>query len=69
MAEAARDLPVPGPPVKTRFFQAGRLIAMPAFSAGLLGLQHCDQRHELPGDHLQAGQRGQCVGIQSGGRV
>ena len=30
MAAAARDLPVPGPPVKTRFFHAGRLIAMPA---------------------------------------
>jgi hypothetical protein len=60
-ARAARDLPLPDPPVKHQVLPRGPadLDADPA--AGLLGPQHGDQVRDLPGDRLQPRQRGQAA--------
>jgi hypothetical protein len=59
-------LTMTGPAGEYQVLPGGPADRDPGLSAGLLGPQHRDQRRELPGGHLQAGQRGQAASVRTG---
>jgi hypothetical protein len=69
MAAAARDLPVPGPPVKNQVLPRGPADRDSGRAAGLLGPQHHKQRDQPPRGHLQARKRGQAARVRYGSMI